>query len=51
MQKEELTLEIPTGLLELDMQELEPMDAPGFWTGIGIGAAVSSATVAAAAFT
>jgi len=51
MQKEELSAEIQPGPLELDMQELEPMDAPGFWTGIGIGAAVSSATVAAAAFT
>lgn len=37
--------------LELEMQELEPMDAPGFWTGVGIGAALSSATVAAAAYT
>ena len=31
------------GLLELDMQELETMDAPGFWTG-----AVQSATILSA---
>jgi hypothetical protein len=37
--------------LELEMQELEPMDAPGFWTGVGIGATLSAATVAAAAYT
>lgn len=30
-------------LLELDMQELESMDAPGFWTG-----AVQSATIMSA---
>lgn len=51
MQREDVTLEIPQGPLELDMQELEPMDAPGFWTGIGIGAGLSAATVAAAAYT
>lgn len=29
-------------LLELDMQELEAMDAPGFWTGLREGAEVTS---------
>jgi len=37
--------------LELEMQELEAMDAPGFWTGVKYGAAFSSATVGAAAYT
>ncbi len=37
--------------LELEMQELEAMDAPGFWTGVKIGAELSSATVAAVAYT
>lgn len=29
-------------LLELDMQELETLDAPGLWTGIREGAELSS---------
>lgn len=45
------TVETVIEPLELDMQELEPMDAPGFWTGVGIGAGLSAATVAAAAYT
>lgn len=32
--------------LELAMQELEPMEAPGFWTGFGHGVAVSAVGVA-----
>lgn len=54
METKEITpapLAIDERPLELEMQELEPMDAPGFWTGVGIGAALSSATVAAAAYT
>ncbi|MFB9627930.1 daptide-type RiPP [Nonomuraea helvata] len=27
--------------LELGMQELEPMDAPGFWSGFKIGVTIS----------
>lgn len=40
-------------LLELDMQELESMDAPGFWTGAVQSAAIASAIggSAAAAYT
>lgn len=31
---------IGTAPLELDMQELEPMEAPGWWTAAGISAGV-----------
>lgn len=36
--------------LELGMQELEAMEAPGWWTGIGVGvgAAVTYVTIYAA---
>lgn len=34
--------------LELGMQELEAMEAPGFWTGFGTGVAVSTAAIASA---
>jgi hypothetical protein len=37
------------GNLELAMQELEPLEAPGFWSGFKAGVAISGATVAAAA--
>ncbi|MFI5981385.1 daptide-type RiPP [Streptomyces sp. NPDC051555] len=33
--------------LELGMQELEAMEAPGWWTGIGIGAGAVVASAAA----
>ncbi|MCG7528882.1 hypothetical protein MHW47_31140 [Streptomyces sp. OfavH-34-F] len=36
-------------LLELGMQELEAMDAPGFWTGVAIGVAISGVAAASAA--
>ncbi|MFF5706164.1 daptide-type RiPP [Streptomyces sp. NPDC012794] len=32
--------------LELGMQELEAMEAPGWWTGIGVGAGVVVASAA-----
>ncbi|MBC9718882.1 hypothetical protein H9Y04_40775 [Streptomyces sp. TRM66268-LWL] len=32
---------------ELEMQELEPLEAPGFWTGVSIGTAVSASVVIA----
>ncbi|WKD58607.1 daptide-type RiPP [Corynebacterium caspium] len=32
-------------LLELDMQELEPMDAPGWWTGFQKGVEITVATL------
>lgn len=41
-----------TGLgpsLELGLQELEPMEAPGFWTGFGIGVGIVGTAVASAA--
>ena len=34
--------------LELDMQELEALEAPGFWTGFGIGVGIVSTAVASA---
>lgn len=34
--------------LELDMQELEAMEAPGFWTGFTIGMSIVSTAVASA---
>ena len=37
--------------LELEMQELEALEAPGFWTGVSIGAAVSSAVATSVAIT
>lgn len=36
-----------TPALEIAMQELEPMEAPGFWTGFKDGVAISSAIVSA----
>jgi hypothetical protein len=51
MQNESMELDFSNQPLELEMQELEAMDAPGFFTGMGIGAAVSSAMVAGAAYT
>ncbi|MER8098309.1 daptide-type RiPP [Streptomyces goshikiensis] len=29
-------------LVELEMQELETLEAPGFWTGVSIGTAISA---------
>ncbi|AGL13762.1 daptide-type RiPP [Actinoplanes sp. N902-109] len=37
--------------LELEMQELEALEAPGFWTGVSIGATVSTAVVTSVAIT
>lgn len=34
--------------LELDMQELEDMEAPGFWTGFSIGVGIVSVVVGSA---
>ena len=36
-------------VLELGMQELEAMEAPGFWTGFSYGVAVSGVGAASAA--
>lgn len=40
-------LTAPEGL-ELSLQELEPMEAPGFWTGVSIGIGIVSVVVASA---
>lgn len=34
-------------MLELAMQELEPMEAPGWWTAIGVGAGIVASASAA----
>jgi len=34
--------------LELGLQELEPMEAPGFWTGVAIGATAVGTVIASA---
>ncbi|MFI0978290.1 daptide-type RiPP [Streptomyces sp. NPDC021093] len=39
----------PTASLELGLQELEALEAPGFWTGFSAGTAVSGAAIASAA--
>ena len=40
-----VTLDAP--LHELEMQELETLEAPGFWTGVSVGVAISVATTIA----
>ena len=37
--------------VELEMQELEPMEAPGFWTGVSIGTAISASVAASVTVT
>ena len=32
-------------LVELEMQELESLEAPGFWEGVSIGVAISASVV------
>ncbi|MEU8887040.1 daptide-type RiPP [Streptomyces sp. NPDC048442] len=39
----------PTASLELGLQELEALEAPGFWTGFSAGTAISGAAIASAA--
>ncbi|MFI0819793.1 daptide-type RiPP [Streptomyces sp. NPDC021098] len=46
---ENTTNEAPA--LELEMQELEALEAPGFWTGVSIGATISSAVGTSIALT
>ncbi|MCJ1678475.1 hypothetical protein MTF65_14175 [Streptomyces sp. APSN-46.1] len=43
-----LKQEIPTPGLELGMQELEAMEAPGFWSGFKQGLVISGVAVASA---
>ncbi|MEU2288653.1 daptide-type RiPP [Streptomyces sp. NPDC013178] len=41
------TEEFSTDASELEMQELEALESPGFWTGVSIGTAVSVSVVVA----
>ncbi len=34
--------------IELDMQELEAMEAPGFWTGVSVGLTIVGTATASA---
>ncbi|MFC7990604.1 daptide-type RiPP [Streptomyces pilosus] len=45
----EVTASNPQDGLELGLQELEALEAPGFWTGFSAGTAVSGAAIASAA--
>ena len=45
---EALIGEIVDPISELDFQELEALDAPGFWTGFGIGVAIVGTAIASA---
>jgi hypothetical protein len=38
-------------VLELEMQELEALEAPGFWTGVSIGVAISASVATSVAVT
>lgn len=37
--------------VELEMQELETLEAPGFWTGVSIGTAISASVAASVTVT
>ncbi|WP_203591783.1 MULTISPECIES: daptide-type RiPP [unclassified Streptomyces] len=41
------TEDFPADVTELEMQELEALESPGFWTGVSIGTAVSVSVVVA----
>lgn len=38
---------LESDVLELGLQELETLEAPGFWTGVGVSVGVISASAAA----
>jgi hypothetical protein len=40
-----------TPLIELEMQELEALESPGFWTGVSIGTAISASVAASVTVT
>ncbi|MFJ5546915.1 MULTISPECIES: daptide-type RiPP [unclassified Streptomyces] len=44
-----VTASAPEEGLELGLQELEALEAPGFWTGFSAGTAISGAAIASAA--
>lgn len=37
--------------LELEMQELEALESPGFWTGVSIGVAITASVATSVAIT
>lgn len=37
--------------IELEMQELEALESPGFWTGVSIGVAITASVAASVAMT
>lgn len=41
------TVDREIAALELGLQELETLDAPGWWTGIGVSVGVTAASAAA----
>ncbi|CAM5705638.1 MULTISPECIES: daptide-type RiPP [Streptomyces] len=49
--KKDIPAETAVENVELEMQELEALEAPGFWTGVSIGAGVSSAVATSIALT
>jgi hypothetical protein len=44
---ETYSMDRASAALELGLQELETLEAPGFWTGVGIGVGVVSASLVA----
>ncbi|GGN43378.1 hypothetical protein GCM10012285_24750 [Streptomyces kronopolitis] len=38
-------------IVELEMQELEALEAPGFWSGVSIGTAISASAATSIALT
>ncbi|WP_164541034.1 daptide-type RiPP [Streptomyces abyssomicinicus] len=36
-------------LVEVEMQELESLEAPGFWTGVSTGVTISASVIASLA--
>ncbi|MFJ5546912.1 daptide-type RiPP [Streptomyces sp. NPDC093225] len=46
--KTEIAASKPEEGLELGLQELEALEAPGFWTGFSAGTAISAAGIASA---
>lgn len=40
-----------TPAIELEMQELEALESPGFWTGVSIGVAITASVATSVAIT
>jgi hypothetical protein len=45
------TQKVETPLIELEMQELEALESPGFWTGVSIGVGISASVAASVTVT